>query len=119
MCTLQENLIIAAKEAELEERPTVQSSILVNETRPFNIAIRSEHEVKTLVCLKKLPPSKITDFQQFPLCSQLGFIPAIPEEDFDIATATVTDVGFLGFFPKRIYQELRRYTREIENSTPT
>jgi hypothetical protein len=84
MCSLQENLIIAAKEAELEERPTVQSSKLVYETRPLNQAIRSEHEVKNLVCLKKMPPSRIIDFQQFPLCSQLGFIPAIPEDEFDI-----------------------------------
>ena len=43
---------------------------------------------------------------------------SIPEEDFDIATATITDVGFLGFFPKPIYQELRRHEREIEKADP-
>ena len=119
MCTLQEKLIVAAKEAELEERPTVQQSQIIFETRPNNIAIRSEYDVKSLVCLEKFPPSKTTDYEQFPLCCQLGFIPAIPEDDFDTALATVTDVGYLFFFPKRIYQELRRYAREVEASTPS
>ena len=119
MCTLQENLIAAAKETELLERPTVQQSQIIMEARSTNIAIRSEHEAKMLVCLNQLPASKLSDYQQFPLCCQLGFIPAIPEAAFDVATATVTDVAFLGFFPKRIYQELRRCAREIENSTPT
>lgn len=45
MCTLQENLIIAAKETELQERPTVQQSQIVYESRQANIAIRSEQEV--------------------------------------------------------------------------
>ena len=119
MCTLQENLIAAAKETELLERPTVQQSQIIFEARPSNIAIRSEHEAKLLICLNQLPESKLSDYQQFPLCCQLGFIPVIPEEAFDVATATVTDVATQGFFPKRIYQELRRCTREIEISTPT
>mmetsp|Transcript_18768 Transcript_18768/g.26603 ORF Transcript_18768/g.26603 Transcript_18768/m.26603 type:complete len:667 (+) Transcript_18768:896-2896(+) len=119
MTTLQENLITAAKEAELQERPTVQQSRLVYESRSTNIAIRSEHDVKLLVCLKQLPLTKTKDYEQFPLCCQFGFIPAIPEGVFDTALATVTDVGFLGFFPKRVYQELRRYAREIESSTPS
>jgi len=37
-----------------------------------------------------------------------------PEDKFDIAQATITDVGFLGFFPKTIFQELRTYARELE-----
>lgn len=72
-----------------------------------------------LIHFNQLPQSKLTDYQQFPLCCQLGFIPAIPEDAFDVALATVTDVAFLGFFLKRIYQELRRCAREIEISTPT
>ena len=112
-------MITAAKEAELQERPTVQESRLVYVKRPTNIAIRSDYEVQLLICLKKLPPSKTKDYELFLLCCQLGFIPAIPEDDFDAALATVTDVGYLGFFPKRLSQELRRYAREVEASTPS
>ena len=119
MCTLQENLIVAAKEAELQERPTVQSNQIIFETRPENLAIKSRHEIQLSILLKKLPPSKLQEYDTFPLCSQLGFLHAIPEESFDVSLATVTDVSFLGFFPKRIQQELRRYYREIENITPT
>jgi hypothetical protein len=45
----------------------------------------------------------------------LGFNQAIPEEDFDTATATATviDLSFLGLFPKQIFQALRKYEMEI------
>jgi len=52
--------------------------------------------------------------KKYPLSSQLGFIHAIPEDDFDIASATITDVGFLGFFPKLIFLALRRCDTEIQ-----
>jgi hypothetical protein len=39
---------------------------------------------------------------KYPLFAQLGFINAILEEEFDIAIATITDIGFLGFSPKLI-----------------
>jgi hypothetical protein len=118
-CTLQEHLAAAAKEAELQERPTVQSSNIVYETRPTNIAIKSRHEITLLVLLQKLPEEKIDEFDRFPYASQLGFLQAIPECDFNIATATITDVGFLGLFPKKIFQELRRYAKKVEKDTPT
>ena len=66
--------------------------------------------------LNRLPPTKLTEYDTFPLASRMGFIHAIPEKDFDIAQATVTDVGFLGLFPKKILQELRAYARDIEKA---
>ncbi len=45
---------------------------------------------------------------------QLGFIHSIPENEFDISSATITDVGFLGLFPKPLLQILNQYTRNIE-----
>jgi hypothetical protein len=48
------------------------------------------------------------------LSIHLGFIHAIPEEDFDISTATVLDVGFLGIFPKLLFQTLCNYCNEIK-----
>ena len=58
-CTLQENLIIAAKEAELQERPTVQSSNIVYESRPTSIAIKSRRDIELLILLYKLPREKL------------------------------------------------------------
>jgi len=66
------------------------------------------------VLLNKLPPTKVSDFDSFPLSSKLGFIHFLPEADFDIATATITDVGFTGMFPKPILQELKRQSRELK-----
>jgi len=118
MSTLQERMICAAKSAELQERPTVQGSKIIHATRPTNIAIKSRQEVELLVHLHKLPRSKLIEHDRFPLASQLGFIQAIPEADYDIASATITDVGFLGLFPIKIFQELRRYAKEVEHCTP-
>jgi hypothetical protein len=44
----------------------------------------------------------------------LGFIHSIPEEDFDVSSATITDVGSTGLFPKSILQKLYQYAQEIE-----
>ena len=33
-----------------------------------------------------------------------------------MSKATITDVGFLGLFPKKIFQVLRTYTKELEQS---
>jgi hypothetical protein len=49
--TLQENLSIAAKDAELQERPIVAYSQLQYQTRDNNLAIRSRQEVQALVLL--------------------------------------------------------------------
>jgi hypothetical protein len=89
-----------AKDSELLEKPIVNSSHLEYQRRTNNIAIKSKQDVQTLVLLCKLSPSKLEEYQKYPLSSQLGFIHAIPEDDFDIASATITNVGFLGFFPK-------------------
>lgn len=104
--TLQENLILAAKEAELLTRPVIRDGKLINEKRDNHVAILSRHQVLLLVLQHRLPPSTLTDYDSFPLMAQLGFIHAISEENFDIATATIIDVGFLGLFPKTILQAL-------------
>jgi hypothetical protein len=45
--TSQEQLLSAAKDAELMDRPIVRSSRLLYEKRSNNIAIRSRHEIQT------------------------------------------------------------------------
>ena len=48
--------------------------------------------------------------------SQLGFLHAIPEDQFDIASATIIDISFLGLFPKKIFQVLQNYGRSCNSS---
>jgi hypothetical protein len=98
--TLFENLYNAAIDAETQLRPIVKSSHLVNEARSNNIAIKSRVEIQRLILIRKMEPTKLEEFDTFPLTSQLGIIHAIPEEDFDIARATVSDLWFLGLFQR-------------------
>jgi len=48
----------------------------------------------------------LDEFDSYPLLSKQGFIHAISEEDFHMATATISDIVFLGFFPKKTFQAL-------------
>jgi hypothetical protein len=113
--TLQEIMEVVARETELHERPVVRSAKLVNDTRTVNKALLSKYEVNCAVLLHTLPPARATDYTEYPFASRLGFIHFIPEADFDFATATITDVGFLGLFPKPVLRELQRYARELKN----
>ncbi len=112
--TLQEKLLSTANDAELMNRPIVGPSRLIYEKRSNKITIRSRHEIQTLILLQKMHPSKIEDYDRYPYASQLGLIPAIAEQDFDLSTATIIDLCFLGLFPKGMYQVLRRYELEIK-----
>jgi hypothetical protein len=106
--TLQENLFIVARESELQERPILKADHITHDKRTNTIAIRSRRDVQLMVLLKKLNPSKLDEFDKYPLMVQLGFIHAIPEEEFNMATVTIIDITFLGFFPKKILQALRK-----------
>jgi len=110
---------MAAKDAEIQERPVIISSHLQYQKRTSNQAIRSRREIQTLVLLHKLDQIFLEEYDKCPLKLQLGFIPAISEEEFNIATVTIIDVGFLGFFPKKlIFQALRKYDSEIQRCSP-
>jgi DNA-directed RNA polymerase specialized sigma54-like protein len=67
------------------------------------------------VLLHRLPPEKLEEYTTYPLMAQLGFIHAIPEEEFDISTATITDISFIGLFPKMVFQAMKHYERECPN----
>jgi hypothetical protein len=62
-----------------------------------------------------LPPEKLEEYTTYPLMAQLGFIHAIPEEEFDISTATITDISFIGLFLKMVFQAMKNYERECPN----
>jgi len=66
--------------------------------------------------MHKLLVEKVDEYDNFPLMVQLGFIHAIPEDDFDIASATIMDISFLGLFPKEIFQAMRKYGYKYEKS---
>jgi hypothetical protein len=61
-----------------------------------------------------MEPTKLEEFDTFPLTSQIGIIHAIPEEDFDIARATISDLCFFSLFPKNLFQALRKYELMIK-----
>ena len=113
---LQEKLLLAAKEAELQERLILKDSQVVAQMRTGNIAIRSRADILMDIFLRKLPDTKLTEYDTFPLSSQIGFIHALPEQELVMSTATVTDVGFLGLFPKKVFQVLKAYAAELEQS---
>jgi hypothetical protein len=113
--TLQEIMEVVARETELQERPVVRFNQIVNESRSSNKALLSSNEVNCAVLLRTLPPARAKDHTNYPYASRLGLIHFIPEEDLDMATATITDVGCLGLFPKPILRELKRYARELKN----
>jgi hypothetical protein len=60
---------------------------------------------------------KAQNFQKFPLSYRAGFIHSIPEDDFDVATATIIDVSFLGLLPKIILSTLYQYARDIKRTS--
>jgi hypothetical protein len=112
---LQDKMVEAAKLAEIQERPVVQGSQLLSEQRQEHIAIKSKREVQLSTILFKLPEKKLQEYEDFPFTAQLGFIHAIPEDTFDIATATVVDVCFLGIMPKTIFEAMRKYGHNIDS----
>jgi len=110
-------MIAAARAAELEPRPVIRNAQIEVERRSHNKAIQSRREIQTAVLLYNLPSNKLEQYDTFPLMSQLRFLHAIPEDQLDISTATITDVGFLGLFPKRILQVIHQYEKGSQENT--
>ena len=64
------------------------------------------------ILLNQLPPEKLQDYDKFPLSHHIGFIHSIAEQNYDISSATILDVGFLGLFPRKILQSLNHYAMD-------
>jgi hypothetical protein len=99
--------------------PIIWSSQIIHERRDLNQAIKAHHDVQLLVLLCKLPPTKLDEYEQFPLLAQFEFIHAIPEDAFNIASATVVDIFFLGLFPKKIFQPTQQYGNKVKRHDQT
>jgi hypothetical protein len=95
------------------ERPKVQNSKLILFARDMNKCILSRHLLDTAILLNKVLAEKFHDCDRYPLAHRLGFIHLMAENEFDVASATILDAGFLGLFPKSILQCLYKYAREV------
>jgi hypothetical protein len=76
--------------------------------------ILSRNALDIALLVKKISAEKLQEYDTYPLAFQLGFIHSLPEKDFEVASALIANVGFLGLFPKPILQGLQQYTMEIE-----
>ena len=114
--TLQEKLEQIAVDIEKQERPVFRNDQIVMEACTVNKAILCRSAIQYLIANQELPADKLLEFDQFPLSSRLGFIHALPEQEFDIGSAPITDVAYSGFFPKAIIRELHHYARAIRTS---
>ena len=103
---------------ERQERIVVQNSQIMLASRETNIAILHQQALTEAVLLNRLPDNKLQDYHRFPLASRLGILHCIPEESFDMANATIIDVGFMGLFPKALLQTLASYAQEVKRKTP-
>jgi len=115
LTTLQEELEKNAIILEKTERTTVCKSKILIEARARNKALRSRNELNLAVLLSRIPAKKLREYVKYPLAFRIGFIHSILEKEFDIASTTITDIGFLGLFPKSLLQILYRYANKIEN----
>jgi hypothetical protein len=68
------------------------------------------------VLLNDISDEKLQDYDNYPLTYRLGFIHLITEMDFDIASATIIDAGYLELFPKLMLQTLLHYARHFTNN---
>jgi hypothetical protein len=101
---------------EKAERTTVCKSKLFVEAKARNKASLSRNELNLAILLNRIPAEKLREYDKYPLTFRIGFIHSILEKEFDIASATITDIGFLGLFPKVLLQVLYRYANKIEKN---
>jgi len=106
---LQHQLEAAAIKVERKERLVLHQEHLILEARTNNIAIRSKHDITDAVLLHVLPAEKLQEYNRFPLAHRLGLIHSIPEDDYCMAKATITDVIYLGLIPKDLIHEMQSY----------
>jgi hypothetical protein len=116
LTSLQEELEKNAVILEKTERTTVCKSKLSIEARARNKALLSRKELNLAVLLNRIPAKKLREYNKYPSAFRIGFIHSILEKEFDIASATITDIGFLGLFLKSLLQILYRYANKIEKN---
>ena len=114
--TLQEKLETTALDVEKQERPILQEAQIIMQARSTNKAILLRNALNFAILTHQVPATKLLEFNQFPLSFRLGFIHSLPEKEFDLGSATVTDIGYTGIFPKPLLKILHQYARELDNA---
>lgn len=112
---LQKRIEQIASDLQKQEHLIFKKDQLVMEARTANKAILSRNALQCAIATHHVPAEKLLAFDQFPLSFRLVFIHSLPEHDFDIGSVRISDVGYAGFFPKAILQELHGYVWEIRN----
>mmetsp|Transcript_25116 Transcript_25116/g.35970 ORF Transcript_25116/g.35970 Transcript_25116/m.35970 type:complete len:110 (+) Transcript_25116:1319-1648(+) len=69
--------------------------------------------------VNNIPAKKLMEYDRFPLAHRAGLIHSIPEEILSIDSATITDVNFLGLFPKSSLAVLRSYKNQLKKDLPS
>lgn len=116
---LQESFECTARLTELEERQICRDSKVILERRTSNIAILCRHQLQTNIMVNNIPAKKLMEYDRFPLAHRAGLIHSIPEEILSIDSATITDVNFLGLFPKSSLSVLRSYKNQLKKDLPS
>jgi hypothetical protein len=115
--SLQDDMEKAALDTELRERPIVCNNKVILEARDTNLAILSRSTIMREIFIGKLPEAKMQEFNLYPFAHRLGLIHSIPEDKFNVESATITEMGFIGLFPKAILDVLHHYTRDIRKTS--
>ena len=95
------------------DRPIVRDSHVVVTNRMISKCFQSRTSLNRAVILGRLPDRKLREYEEYPLAHRIGLMHAISEDELDIGSATITDVGFLGLFPKKILECLKQYAGEV------
>ncbi len=80
----------------------------------WNVVILGRNAIQIAVALHHLLAIKLREYQKYPLAHKVGFIHSLPEDKFDMANATITDVSFMRLFPKALLQILLQYANKIK-----
>ena len=93
-------LELCARNLDLEDHLIVQDSEVIKVVRSITSAFHSHIQVQVVDIVNKIHPKhKLLDLDQFPLSHGLGLMHLISETDFDIASAMVIDISYLGLLP--------------------
>ncbi len=103
---LEENLGIAARNTELEERLVLRDGVhgvtLTKERRAVNVAIINNEDRNELFHSRSTTQILRDSLRKFPLAHKCGFISCLEEGDLKLAESSIMDLSYLGVIPKKV-----------------
>ena len=116
---LQEAIETTARTTECHVRPICignKTSNIVHEARHTNKAILLLREIQLGMAQQQLQPEKLDEYNKWPLSHRAGLIHSIAEEKFDLGSATIFDVVYLGLVPKAILQPIYKFQSKLPHN---